>query len=43
LDLVTGAAVVDPILDVAGQATWTRADRNLCVVELPAHELRDGS
>jgi hypothetical protein len=34
LDLVTGDAAVNPILDVAGQANWAKADRNLYVVEL---------
>jgi hypothetical protein len=34
LDLVTGNAAVNPILDVAAQANWHHADRNLYVVEL---------
>jgi hypothetical protein len=34
LDLVTGPAAVNPILDVASQANWQHADRNLYVVEL---------
>jgi len=31
---VTGDAAANPILDVASQANWARADRNLYVVEL---------
>ena len=34
LDLVTGPAAAHPILDVAAQANWQNADRNLYVVEL---------
>ncbi len=34
LDLVTGDAAKNPILDVAGQADWAKADRNLYVVKL---------
>ena len=34
LDLVTGEAAVNPILDVVGRVNWAKADRNLYVVEL---------
>jgi hypothetical protein len=34
LDLVTGEAAVNPILDVAAQANWQHAHHNLYVVEL---------
>jgi hypothetical protein len=34
LDLVTGSAAAHPILDVAAQANWQHAHRNLYVVEL---------
>ena len=34
LDLVTGNAAVNPILDVAAQANWQHAHHNLYVVEL---------
>ena len=34
LDVVTGAAASDPILDVAGQANWRNAHHNLYVIEL---------
>jgi len=32
LDLVTGPAAANPILDVAAQANWQHADRNLTKV-----------
>ncbi len=34
LDLVTGEAANNPILDVAGQVTWRHAHHNLYVIEL---------
>ena len=34
LDLVTGNAAINPILDVAAQANWQHAHHNLYVVEL---------
>ena len=34
LDLVTGEAARNPILDIAAQANWELADRNLYVIEL---------
>jgi hypothetical protein len=34
LDLVTGTAASDPILDVAAQANWRHAHHNLYVIEL---------
>jgi hypothetical protein len=34
LDLVTGNAAINPILDVAAQANWQNAHHNLYVVEL---------
>jgi hypothetical protein len=34
LDLVTGAAALHPILDIAGQVNWQHAHHNLYVVEL---------
>jgi hypothetical protein len=34
LDLVTGAAALDPILDLASQANWQHAHHNLYVVDL---------
>jgi hypothetical protein len=34
LDLVTGAAAKNPILDIADQANWQHAHHNLYVVEL---------
>jgi hypothetical protein len=38
LDLVTGPAAANPILDVAGQANWQHAHHNPYVVEL-RHEI----
>ncbi len=34
LDLVTGKAVMNPILDIAGQVNWQHAHHNLYVIEL---------
>ena len=34
LDLVTGKAAMNPILDIAGQVNWQHAHHNLYVVEL---------
>ena len=34
LDLVTGKAAVNPVLDVAATATWQHAHHNLYVIEL---------
>jgi hypothetical protein len=34
LDLVTGTAASDPILDVAAQASWRNAHHNLYVIEM---------
>jgi len=34
LDLVTGTAASNPILDVAAQANWQHAHHNLYVIEL---------